>query len=135
MRIRSSAFAVEPPVKSSSFASSTMDRPAVAQQTCADAEHPPPTISLTGVSKHFAGAGGEPLEVLKEINLTVAEHTIVGLLGASGSGKSTLLNIISGIIKPGRAPRSTTSNSLWRRDRCRERSAPGGRTKRCNWSI
>ncbi len=102
MRIRSSTFAVEPPVKSSSFASSTMDRPAVAQQTCADAEHPPPTISLTGVSKHFAGAGGEPLEVLKEINLTVAEHTIVGLLGASGSGKSTLLNIISGIIKPDR---------------------------------
>ena len=36
------------------------------------------------------------------INLTIAEQAIVGLLGASGSGKSTLLNIISGIIKPDR---------------------------------
>lgn len=79
-----------------------MDTPAVVQQTCADAGHTPPAISLTDISKHFAAAGGEPLEVLKDIDLTVAEHTTVGLLGASGSGKSTLLNIISGIVKPDR---------------------------------
>ena len=54
-----------------------------------------------GISKSFANAG-ESLEVLKNINLTVAEQAIVGLLGASGSGKSTLLNIISGIVKPDR---------------------------------
>src|SRR5262247_806358 len=58
-------------------------------------------IRLDGISKSFANAG-EPLEVLKNINLTVADQAIVGLLGASGSGKSTLLNIISGIVKPDR---------------------------------
>src|SRR5499427_10259235 len=58
-------------------------------------------IRLDGISKSFANAG-EPLEVLKKINLTVAEQAIVGLLGASGSGKSTLLNIIAGILKPDR---------------------------------
>ena len=58
-------------------------------------------IRLNGISKSFANSG-EPLEVLKDINLTVAEHAIVGLLGASGSGKSTLLNVISGIVKPDR---------------------------------
>jgi ABC-type nitrate/sulfonate/bicarbonate transport system ATPase subunit len=79
-----------------------LDTPAVIQQTFAGAEPSPPAIRLTGISKSFASAGGEPLEVLKNVNLTVAEHAIIGLLGASGSGKSTLLNIISGILKPDR---------------------------------
>src|SRR5437899_3551412 len=71
------------------------------QKACADAERASFAIRLEGISKSFTNAG-EPLEVLKNINLTIAEHAIVGLLGASGSGKSTLLNIISGILKPDR---------------------------------
>jgi NitT/TauT family transport system ATP-binding protein/sulfonate transport system ATP-binding protein len=61
-----------------------------------------PAISLTGVSKSFPGANGKPLEVLRDIDLTVPDHAIVALLGASGAGKSTLLNIIAGIVKPDR---------------------------------
>jgi NitT/TauT family transport system ATP-binding protein/sulfonate transport system ATP-binding protein len=71
-------------------------------EPCADAGPTPPAINLIGVSKSFPRASGEPLEVLKDVNLSVAEHAIVALLGASGSGKSTLLNIISGIVKPDR---------------------------------
>jgi NitT/TauT family transport system ATP-binding protein len=71
------------------------------QEACTDVERASLAIRLDGISKSFTNAG-EPLEVLKNINLTVAEHAIVGLLGASGSGKSTLLNIISGIITPDR---------------------------------
>src|SRR5206468_7948751 len=74
---------------------------ALTQQTCTDSEHTPFAIRLSGVSKSFANAG-EPLEVLREVDLTVAPQAIVGLIGASGSGKSTLLNIISGILKPDR---------------------------------
>src|SRR2546425_2557669 len=74
---------------------------ALTQQTCTDSEHTTFAIRLSGVSKSFANAG-EPLEVLREVDLTVREQAIVGLLGASGSGKSTLLNIISGILKPDR---------------------------------
>jgi NitT/TauT family transport system ATP-binding protein len=70
----------------------------VAQQTCGDAGS---VIRLSGISKSF-GNSGAPLQVLKDVNLTVEEHAIVGLLGVSGSGKSTLLNIISGILKPDR---------------------------------
>src|SRR5262245_17151035 len=73
----------------------------VTQEAPTAAEHGSFAIRLDGINKNFANAG-EPLEVLKNINLTVAEQAIVGLLGASGSGKSTLLNIISGILKPDR---------------------------------
>ena len=59
-----------------------------------------PAISLSKINKNFPGPNGERLEVLKDIDLAVADHAIVGLLGASGAGKSTLLNIIAGIVKP-----------------------------------
>jgi NitT/TauT family transport system ATP-binding protein len=58
-----------------------------------------PAILLSAVSKSFRN-GGERLEVLKDIYLTVAPRSIVGLIGASGSGKSTVLNIVSGLLKP-----------------------------------
>jgi ABC-type nitrate/sulfonate/bicarbonate transport system ATPase subunit len=68
-----------------------------AQQPCAGDGQ---AISLSKVSKSFPGVNGQRLEVLKDIDLSVKEHSIVGLLGASGAGKSTLLNIIAGIVKP-----------------------------------
>jgi NitT/TauT family transport system ATP-binding protein len=61
-----------------------------------------PAITVAGVSKWFASADGQRLLVLQDIDLAVAEHEIVAILGASGSGKSTLLNIISGILQPDR---------------------------------
>src|SRR5919108_2191832 len=74
----------------------------IVRQTRTDGGDVAPAISLISISKSFAGPDGKRLEVLTNINLTVAEHAIVGLLGASGSGKSTLLNIIAGILKPDR---------------------------------
>ena len=50
---------------------------------------PPPVIEVCGVTKSF----GER-EVLKGIDLHIAEHEAVALIGASGSGKSTLLRCI-----------------------------------------
>ena len=57
---------------------------------------------MRGVSKWFNTAEGTPLQVLDNINLTIAAQSIVAILGASGCGKSTLLNIISGIVTPER---------------------------------
>ncbi|MBA2240968.1 MAG: amino acid ABC transporter ATP-binding protein [Solirubrobacterales bacterium] len=48
-----------------------------------------PVLSIEGVTKSF----GER-EVLKGIELEIAEHEAVALIGASGSGKSTLLRCI-----------------------------------------
>jgi NitT/TauT family transport system ATP-binding protein len=61
-----------------------------------------PALTIHGVSKWFDGNDGKPLEVLQDIHLEVAEHSILAILGASGCGKSTLLNIISGLVKPER---------------------------------
>ncbi len=49
-----------------------------------------PAVLLEGIRKRF----GE-LEVLRGIDLAVAEHEVVCLIGASGSGKSTLLRCVN----------------------------------------
>ncbi len=49
-----------------------------------------PVLSCSGVVKHFGS-----LEVLRGIDLDVAEHEVIALIGASGSGKSTLLRCIN----------------------------------------
>ncbi len=57
-------------------------------------------IELHNVCKAFAKPSGEPLPVLKDIDLAITEGEILGLLGRSGCGKSTLLRIAGGLIKP-----------------------------------
>ena len=49
-----------------------------------------PALRIEGLHKSFGS-----LEVLTGIDLTVAEHEVVCLIGASGSGKSTLLRCIN----------------------------------------
>lgn len=52
-------------------------------------------LKCVGVSKRFGG-----LQALKNVDFTVNDGEIAGLVGPNGSGKSTLLNLISGVYKP-----------------------------------
>ena len=52
-------------------------------------------IILKGICKSYNGR-----EVLKGIDLEIADQDYLVILGASGSGKSTLLNVLSGLEKP-----------------------------------
>ena len=56
-------------------------------------------ISIQQLSKTYQ-RGSQPVPVLFDINLEIAEGEYVSLMGPSGSGKSTLLNLIAGIDKP-----------------------------------
>ena len=49
-------------------------------------------IELTDINKTYNN--GQPLHVLKGINLSIERGEFVSIMGASGSGKSTLLNIL-----------------------------------------
>jgi polar amino acid transport system ATP-binding protein len=55
---------------------------------------PVPAIEIQGLRKSF-----DDLEVLRGIDLEVADHEVVCLIGASGSGKSTLLRCVN-LIEP-----------------------------------
>ncbi len=57
-------------------------------------------LDVRGVRQAFPKPAGGEAVVLEDVNLTLREGEIVGLLGRSGSGKSTLLRIIAGLIRP-----------------------------------
>jgi NitT/TauT family transport system ATP-binding protein len=58
-----------------------------------------PILYAENVAKSFAVPDGE-LNVLENINVSIAPGEVVALLGRSGSGKSTLLRILAGLIPP-----------------------------------
>ncbi|HFI0463862.1 TPA: ABC transporter ATP-binding protein [Streptococcus suis] len=52
-------------------------------------------IQLINVSKHFTRQTGEVVG-LSEINLSIDQGQVIGIVGTNGAGKSTLLNTLTG---------------------------------------
>jgi len=58
-----------------------------------------PIVRLTGLTRAFE-QGGERIDVLRGVDLTIMPGEIVALLGPSGTGKSTLLQAV-GLLEGG----------------------------------
>ena len=56
-------------------------------------------IQLEHLSKTFEGAAGR-IEALQDINLTIEQGDIFGVIGLSGAGKSTLVRCINFLERP-----------------------------------
>src|SRR6185295_2645535 len=52
-----------------------------------------PVLDLKGLAKHFGG-----VRAVDNVDLTVAQGEILGLIGPNGSGKSTIVNLICGLF-------------------------------------
>ena len=52
-------------------------------------------VSIKNLSKKY-----ENREVLKDINLSITNGKIIGLLGKNGAGKTTLIKLINDLLTP-----------------------------------
>lgn len=57
-------------------------------------------ISLTKVSKHFRSGKNEKIKAVNNVNMTINEGEIYGVIGYSGAGKSTLIRMLNGLETP-----------------------------------
>jgi len=57
-------------------------------------------IEVKAIRQAYHKDSSADVVVLEDVNLTLSNGEIVGLLGRSGSGKSTLLRIIAGLLTP-----------------------------------
>ena len=67
-----------------------------------------PLLQVSGCRQAYHKDSNADLVVLDDVNLTLHQGEIVGLLGRSGSGKSTLLRIVAGLLTP------TAGEVTWR---------------------
>jgi putative ABC transport system ATP-binding protein len=56
-------------------------------------------LQVSDIRKSYT-LGGEDIEVLRGVGLTVHSGDFLSIMGTSGSGKSTLLHVLGGLTKP-----------------------------------
>ncbi|MFU2421846.1 MAG: ATP-binding cassette domain-containing protein, partial [Bacteroides sp.] len=56
-------------------------------------------ITLQNISKTFID-GGKEVQAVKDVNLTIHDGDIFGIIGFSGAGKSTLVRCINLLERP-----------------------------------
>lgn len=72
-------------------------------------------LEVCGVSFSYKGSAVEKT-ALKDINLSVGENIITGIIGHTGSGKSTLVQMFNGILKPDSGKILLDGKDIWSDD-------------------
>ncbi|UQT39330.1 ATP-binding cassette domain-containing protein [Acidaminococcus intestini] len=71
-------------------------------------------IEFKHLSKRFSSASGM-IDALQDVNLSIADGDIFGVIGFSGAGKSTLLRMVNRLEDPTEGKFSSMASISWRK--------------------
>jgi len=74
-------------------------------------------VDVHGIGKSYRVRRHETTNVLRNIDLKVADGTVLGLLGPNGAGKTTLIKILAGLLKPDQGTGEVLGYDLLRQHR------------------
>jgi ABC-type lipoprotein export system ATPase subunit len=69
-------------------------------------------IDINDIWKIY-NVGGEKIEALKSVSLTIEEGSFISIVGHSGSGKTTLLSVLGGLTKPSKGSVRINGTDIW----------------------
>ncbi len=72
-------------------------------------------LEVCGVSFSYKGSSADKT-ALKDINLSIGENMITGIIGHTGSGKSTLVQMFNGLLKPDSGRIMLDGKDIWGED-------------------
>ncbi|MDA0378679.1 MAG: ABC transporter ATP-binding protein [Bacteroidetes bacterium] len=75
-----------------------------------------PILQVSGLAKTYPSAVGQPLDVLKDLDLTVRRGEFLAITGESGTGKSTLLHVLGALDRPDAGSVIMDGKEVFRRD-------------------
>lgn len=81
------------------MSASVREQPTSSPSQKLPASHDQPVIEIKGLTRHFL-LGGELVEALRGVDLTIYRGEYVAIVGPSGSGKSTLMNLLGCLDTP-----------------------------------
>lgn len=74
-------------------------------------------VDVRGIGKSYRVNRYESVVVLREIDLSIAEGAVLGLVGPNGAGKTTLIKLLAGLLKPDRGTGTVLGYDLLRQHR------------------
>lgn len=70
-------------------------------------------VKLEDVSFVYGKKSPYEIQALKNVNLTIADNLITGIIGHTGSGKSTLVQMFNGLIRPDTGKVIVDGEDIW----------------------
>ena len=70
-------------------------------------------IQLDNLSKTYQRRGGDAIEAVKSVNLSIPAGQLFGFLGPNGAGKTTTIKMLCALVKPTSGAARVNGYDVW----------------------
>jgi ABC-2 type transport system ATP-binding protein len=76
--------------------------------------HAPPIIQIHALNKVYRQRNGDPIQAVRDLNLSVPRGQVFGFLGPNGAGKTTTIKMMCCLVRPTSGSVKVGGHDVWR---------------------